>query len=288
MKLILSRKGFDSGTGGAPSPIFPDGTMLSLPIPDRTSPVRYEDIQFDGGVAVGQIVETVTRGRVRRSDRAHLDPDLRRASLPRSRCWRPIFGQRGTARGHLRNQGIGPGDLFLFFGLFREMAWAGGSLRYRTERKPQHAAFGWLQIGQILPVDSPACRELSWARYHPHLNREPDKNNTIYLATDELSLPGYGSLGLPGGGAFSLYSEKLRLTAPESKKAGLWRLPKWFHPAGRRSALTYHDRLSRWRRQGAAVLLQTVGRGQEFVLDCGDYPEAIGWGADVIGERVFS
>ncbi len=32
-KLILSRKGFDSASGGCPSPIFPDGTMFSLPIP---------------------------------------------------------------------------------------------------------------------------------------------------------------------------------------------------------------------------------------------------------------
>lgn len=33
MKFILSRKGFDSGYGGCASPILPDGTMLSIPIP---------------------------------------------------------------------------------------------------------------------------------------------------------------------------------------------------------------------------------------------------------------
>ncbi len=33
MKVVLSRKGFDSANGGIPSPIMPDGTMLSLPIP---------------------------------------------------------------------------------------------------------------------------------------------------------------------------------------------------------------------------------------------------------------
>ena len=31
MKIILSRKGFDSANGGGPSPIFPDGRLLSLP-----------------------------------------------------------------------------------------------------------------------------------------------------------------------------------------------------------------------------------------------------------------
>ncbi len=34
LKVILSRKGFDSSYGGCPSPILPDGTLLSLPIPD--------------------------------------------------------------------------------------------------------------------------------------------------------------------------------------------------------------------------------------------------------------
>ena len=30
MKIIFSRKGFDSANGGVPSPIFPDGMTLSL------------------------------------------------------------------------------------------------------------------------------------------------------------------------------------------------------------------------------------------------------------------
>ena len=30
MKIILSRKGFDSGYGGMPSPILPNGIMLSI------------------------------------------------------------------------------------------------------------------------------------------------------------------------------------------------------------------------------------------------------------------
>ena len=33
MKVVLSRKGFDSSYGGFPSPILPDGTLISLPIP---------------------------------------------------------------------------------------------------------------------------------------------------------------------------------------------------------------------------------------------------------------
>ena len=41
MKIVLSRKGFDSSAGGHVSPILPDGTLLSLRVPapiDRLSP----------------------------------------------------------------------------------------------------------------------------------------------------------------------------------------------------------------------------------------------------------
>ena len=45
MKVILSRKGFDSSNGGCPSPILSDGTLLSLPIPsaDRDT---YDDLSY--------------------------------------------------------------------------------------------------------------------------------------------------------------------------------------------------------------------------------------------------
>ena len=35
MKIILSRKGFDSSNGGIVSPIFEDGSMISFPIPSK-------------------------------------------------------------------------------------------------------------------------------------------------------------------------------------------------------------------------------------------------------------
>ena len=44
MRLILSRKGSDTSFGSVPSPIFPDGRMVSLPIPDKSSSVTCGDI----------------------------------------------------------------------------------------------------------------------------------------------------------------------------------------------------------------------------------------------------
>lgn len=50
MKLILSRKRFDSGRedGGCPSPTFPDVAMCSLPILDSSSEIAYSVIRPRG------------------------------------------------------------------------------------------------------------------------------------------------------------------------------------------------------------------------------------------------
>ena len=51
--LVISRKGFDSTTGGRASPIFETGEIFSVPIPQKKqSPFRYRDLQFNG--LVGQ------------------------------------------------------------------------------------------------------------------------------------------------------------------------------------------------------------------------------------------
>src|ERR1035438_9844994 len=96
MKLILSRKGFDSSAGKKPSPIFPDGTMVSLPIPDKSSTIAYSDIAGNALASVGELVHDLAR--VPQTHRAHLDPDLSAHSIPRAKGWRPLFGPAGDAR----------------------------------------------------------------------------------------------------------------------------------------------------------------------------------------------
>ena len=46
MKVILSRKGFDSQYGGYPSPVLPDGRMISLPIPSNDK-IEYNNLRVD-------------------------------------------------------------------------------------------------------------------------------------------------------------------------------------------------------------------------------------------------
>lgn len=281
MKLILSRKGFDSSAGGVPSPIFSDGRMVSLPIPDRASPIRYADVRLPDGGSMGELVASLTDSRVPAHHLAHLDPDLCPASIPRAPGWRPMLGQAGAAQGHLRKQGVGPGDLFLFFGLFRDVHPRGGRWRYLAGSHPQHVLFGWLQIADVRPVSAASARELPWASQHPHLHHAPGRGNTLYLAAERLILPCVRA-GLPGAGLFPEYDSRLRLTSPGATRPGQWRLPRWFSPSGRRSRLSFHAADTRWTNDQEHVELRCAARGQEFVLDCDDYPEALPWVASLV------
>lgn len=272
MKLIFSRKGFDSGAGGCPSPIFPDGSMLSLPIPDPSAPFCYRDLSWRGR-KLSDIMAPLKGARPLPHDHAHLDPDLIRDFQPRHPSWRPLLGQNGAAQSHLRNEGIGPGDLFLFFGLYRQVNAVGQFMR---SAPLQHVIWGWLQVDEVIQVDNPRG-ELSWAGRHPHISRPPDPSNTLYRAKSTLNLPGNDFSALPGAGVFERFHPRLRLSDPLAKTPSIWRLPAWFSPQGRPTGLSYHGDPDRWELEGDSVRLQTVGRGQEFVWDAKDYPESLPW-----------
>jgi hypothetical protein len=68
MRVIFSRKGFDSAAGKVTSPII-EGAPISLPIPtERRSETSYRV------AGLGEIVEQTTRGRIRAGDLCHEDP----------------------------------------------------------------------------------------------------------------------------------------------------------------------------------------------------------------------
>jgi hypothetical protein len=276
MKIIFSRKGFDSSSGGKPSPILPDGRMVSLPIPDRQSSISYGDIHWQE-YNLGSLVSNLTGGRIPISHFAHLDPDLNRESLSRHSEWRPIFGQTGAAQGHLRNNGVQAEDIFLFFGLFRNVINNAGKLSWDTRSQPRHVLWGWLQIDEVLKVDGCDLSCYGWAKYHPHFHRSSDANNTLYVARRYLTLPGVASGSLAGAGVFLRFSEQLVLTASAATKPSQWGLPQWFYPRDNKYPLTYHSDMARWQRTENGARLNAVARGQEFILDTRDFPEAIEW-----------
>ena len=281
MKLILSRKGFDSSAGKCPSPIFENGSFLSLPIPDDSSFLCYAEI--GGSHPVSQLIKDLTS--LDACHGVHLDPDLRMDSRPRKRGWRPMFGQADASQRHLHKMHVGIGDTFVFFGWFRRVERRDGRFHYQREAPDLHMMFGWLKVGEVWrkvgrtwqtseekPLDVP-----EWAREHPHLNAE-FRDNTIYVADSNST--GYAA------GTFKYAVDELILTREdESRRRSRWRLPSWFYPSEGKSRLTYHSNPARWTQGESHAYLQSVGRGQEFVLDMEQYPEAVGWVNELIAKN---
>ena len=261
MKIIFSRKGFDAENGGAASPVMPDGTMLSLPIPCEWDQ-SYYDMNYKG-LSFADIINALNAKKCY-SDCGHLDPDLRsdiHSVIPDN--WRPIFGQADAAQSHLENQGVTIGDLFIFFGWFRKTEKYNESIRYEKGSKDAHMLFGYLQIGQIIQGE-----EKSKYPWHPHSYRN-SPNDTMYLASDRLIIDGI-DMGIPGAGTFK-YSDELVLTMPGMAKSR-WKLPDFF----REVSISCHSKDS-WKPEG---YFQTVRIGQEFVVS--ENEQVTAWAKNII------
>jgi hypothetical protein len=279
MRVILSRKGFDSQYGRVPSPVLADGRMNSLAIPDKDAPVTYGAIQRDG-MCLGSLADQLTVHEVPPQYRAHLDPDLDFGAVSRQSGWRPIFGQSGAALGHLRKQGVGPGDLFLFFGWFKPAELVDDHWRYVKGSESVHALWGWMLVGAIH-----ACRSLptdvaQWAVGHPHLSGAHPAENDVFVSADELMV---GDRHLPGAGIFPSRAGRI-LTAPDAVRS-TWRLPAWMHPAAGLATLSYHGDRKRWSTIDAETCrLSSVSKGQEFVLKTTQADQLASWLCDIFGD----
>lgn len=195
MRVIFSRKGFDSAAGKAPSPII-DGVPISLPIPTKQ---RSETSYRLAGL--GKIVEHTTRGRIGADDLCHEDPVFSNG--------RWVLGQTGLAQSHLEKSGVDIGDVFLFFGLF---AAQDGQDRH-------HRIFGYLEVDEVRRIGGEPCKRddpEGFLRRHPHTIGQWNENNTLYL----------------GAGAKARTAHPhLRLTKPGASPS-VWRVPSWLKIAG--------------------------------------------------------
>ncbi|MEM9602976.1 MAG: hypothetical protein AAGA11_08940 [Pseudomonadota bacterium] len=281
MKLVLSRKGFDSAAGGVPSPILPGGRLQSLPIPDPQSAQRYRDI---GGSEprVATLVAQLSPG-LRATSHVHLDPDLDADQQPRLTGWRPAFGQAGAALGHLERLGVGVGDLFLFFGWFRAAERHRRRWRFVPGAPDLHLLFGWLQVGEVIDLRA-APPGAPWAS-HVHCTRRFNGGNALFVAAPRLVLDGT-AIGCAGGGHWR-HTAALRQLTVDGWSRSQWRLPRAFLPietdAGL-DCLSCHARAARWRDCGSHCELHAVPRGQEFVLDCARRPGVLAWAASLFDD----
>lgn len=232
MKLVFSRKGFDSTYGGVASPIVA-GRPLSLPIPGQHGEqTTYDDL------ALGETVTDLTCSRIGGTHPCHDDP-----MFADGHCW---LGQSGAAQGHLRKQGVGEGDVFLFFGLFAEP----------ETRERHHRVFGHMRV-TCHGAPHAIAADHRWTpppRPHPHLTGDWGSGNAIYHG--------------PGTTARRA-SPALRLTQPDGP-LNSWIVPSWLQRFG----LSYHARAERWTGPGR---LDSARRGQEFVCDIGNAEEPRRW-----------
>lgn len=266
MKIILSRKGFDSASGKQPNPIMPDGTLLSLPIPSGNDDKEftYSSLTWDGKSYYDIIHSLKPNSDIAADDYCHLDPDLRKCICPRPANWEPAFGQVNAALTHLRNQDVSVGDIFLFFGWFRATEVKEGRLVYINSAPDLHIIYGYMQIREIIEKEQDIPQ---WLESHPHAsykNAWNRKLNAIFLASDRLSIlpdkQGSGTLG---------YRDDRVLTM-KGMSRGCWNLPSFF----RNVPISYHPHP--WK----GHYFKSVGRGQEFVMEA--TPEVLAWTRKII------
>ena len=255
MKIILSRKGFDSKYGGCPSPIMPDGAMLSFPIPSDTG-VEYSCMSYKEQ-KYSEIWKQLCPNRKDYREVCHLDPDIREGvRMKLVDNWKPAFGQCGAAQTHLENKGVTYGDLFMFFGWFRQTEnRPTGQLTYKKDSPGIHAIYGYIQVGEMLQGDR--IQEYPW---HPHADQSlyAYANNTLYTPAPELIIGNYKT-GLPGYGTLE-YASRLVLTK-EGMSRSRWNILDWFNEV----EISHHNKESI-----KNDYFQSAGIGQEFVISANE------------------
>lgn len=261
MKIILSRKGFDSTSGKQPNPIMPDGTLLSMPIPSGNDDkvCTYNSLYWNG-ISYCDIIRSLKpKTTIKPNDYCHLDPDIRGDVCERIVGWKPAFGQIEASLTHLRNNNVKEGDIFVFFGWFRETEEKDGKFEYVKDAPDLHVIYGYMQIGTIIEQKEDAPQ---WLEKHPHYayNRLWTKgSNAIYLPSDNLSLVPT----MKGCDVLSYRQDRVLTKANMSR--GCWDLPDFF----KKVPITYHP--NPWK----DGYFKSAGRGQEFVMDA--TPEIIEW-----------
>lgn len=264
-KIILSRKGFDSTAGGKASPILSNGNICSIPIPAHNekfhgpSQHKYRDLKYDH-VKMEDVFKEID-SKYSLDDYCHFDPQLNQSI--------GLFGQTGSAQTELANQNVGPGDIFLFFGWFRNY----------SKKKDLHHMFGWMQINSVLkePDESPIKDFLKQKKIkHPH--GEVYTNNTLYVSKEFIEIDNKKTT-LKGFGMFKKTHPDLILTAPDSVNRSKWKMPKKYFSNTKN--LFLNNRIE-WIDEENCLINAHKGFGQEIVLNSELNPKLIDWVMELI------
>ena len=248
MKVILSRKGMDSTSGGMASPILPDGTLLSLPIPDNTVGTAYKDLCYKGQSLEEIISQLCPKFDFGKSQTCHLDPDIYEDIEGRTATdeWKPAFGQHGVSAVHLDKLGVGVGDIFLFYGMFQKtMVQPDKTLCFDRNAPIVHIIYGYMKVGEVLREKQEIKSRYFW---HPHSINCNRPNNRLYL---------------PDTYSTFQYDDSLILTKRGQDNRRLWALPAFFGEDG--ISISWQGDNRPILKDGYAEL-NSACRGQEFVV----------------------
>ena len=243
MKVILSRKGFDSAAGGIPSPIL-DHQLISLPIPRAYSGDDYRNLSFTYQGEHFNYAKLLKDLNVNFYSECHLDPDLIRGVKSRAAAWQPALGQAGNAAAELLEVEVG--DLFLFFGNFRQATYSEGRFQFVKGSPEMHVIWGYLKVEAIYDqkqIEKGQIHET--LQYHPHV-REVDfhqKSHNLVFASSEAE-----------SGIFQ-FSKQHILSNLDQKpyKKSFWRALPFLQPQSKRIKKVKNG------------LWNSGGRGQEFI-----------------------
>jgi len=182
------------------------------------------------------------------------------------------IGQVAAAQSHLKKQGVDVGDLFLFFGWFREIK--DGKFIKDIDK---YAIFGYLQVGEIICPQKLNATQIAeceakypWIKDQPHwdFNKyKSSKNNCIYVAKENCTF----DESLKGWGTFA-YSQDLSLTKQNANKKSELSIPAL------KGLLLSKTNGKTFESCGAFALPQTFG--QEFVIEKSE--QATTWAQNLI------
>lgn len=272
MKVIFSRKGFDSSYGGFPSIILPEemeSKMISFPIPE-TNPKGYgkkaEDIKFvlkKQNLSLKEIFEQLgidekinipsTPARKGLNNTVfHFDPELQEVENMRSYA---AFGQSDKASSHLLSHGLDKGDVFLFFGSFKKTFFENNKITYDSAMYDIHAIWGYMIVDDIVHVKN----------IDESLGKYPDI--TTHLHYKNKNIENGENIIICGSrfGTFN-YDDKYRLTKLGYSKTS-WELPEFFKNAN----ISYCNTVIKPSR------FKTAAIGQEFIVTNFDDPKMKEW-----------
>lgn len=277
MKLVLSRKGFDSGSGGCLSPYNHEtGEYIWFPIPEKvksySNQIRYTDIRVKNeylsglkGSNLSEVYKSLKgteRVKLRKNEYASIDDSELFAHFDPMLVMPPWieeneklnigkgFGQFNAAP-HLENHNVNKGSIFLFFGGFQSTS---------NRKISGHYIYGWLKVKKRIEIYK-ECKEIIEQYnldHHPHITEAAFKRNQknyIFLPDQWL----FEDLNIPGSGYFTTLNDDLLLSNSKESNKATWRLPIFLY----KNLTQVHHKT--WQEAQDGFCTVKTGIGQEFV-----------------------